>query len=77
MGILILITFFNFLGYLPGSCQQAPVVPLSFSLYSFSLERILLTTTGAISAPEFDVLDFVRQIRDRTMFQERPDPINE
>ena len=57
MGILILVMFFM-LDFCHGSCQQGPVVPLSFSLYPSSLVCILLTITGTLSAPE---LDFLRQ----------------
>ena len=61
MGILILIVFF-ILGFLPWelsagiSCCTSSV----FSVF-ISRVRILLMITGTFSAPEIDVLDFLRQ----------------
>ena len=60
-GILILIMSF-ILEFCYAGFQQATVLPLSFYLSPRSLVRILPTSTGALSALELYVLDFLRQI---------------
>jgi len=52
---------FHFGIFAMGAVSRHQLYLLVFPLYSYSLVCMLLTITGTLSAPEIDVLDFLRQ----------------